>query len=187
MTDPVTSMLVAPIPVARIGQQRKAITFEADATARSALAQRFGLIELPSFSAEATLRRRRDTGWIELKGTLQARVVQECVVTLEPVIGEVEAVIDELFDDSRDTDGTEVDLDPIAEDPEPLESDELDVGEIIAQVLSLAIDPYPRAPGAPAPESSDEGSAVDVDGQEGAKASPFAALALLKDRNVKKR
>ena len=32
--------------------------------------------------------------------------------------------------------------------PEPLEGDKIDLGEIVAQFLSVSIDPYPRAPGA---------------------------------------
>jgi hypothetical protein len=170
MTESTVPPLVEPVVVARIGQQSKTIRFEAGPEARAALAARFGLIELTAFSADATLRRRRDTGWIELKGSLSARVVQECVVTLEPIAAAIEAEIDELF-----------------EEPEPLEDELLDVGEVIAQVLSLSLDPFPRAPGVPpvvvaAAEQPEEAD----DPQEGG-ASPFAALAMLKDRDVKKR
>ena len=187
MTEPATTSLIEPIPLARIGQTAKTIAFEASPEVRADLAKRFGLLELTAFSAEATLRRRRDTGWIELKGALRASVVQECVVTLEPVAGEVSAEIDELFDDSREIDGFEVELDPMADDPEPLEGEVLDVAEIIAQVLSLSIDPYPRAPDAPAMTGQDpDDEEADGDADE-AKPSPFAALAMLKDRDVKKR
>ncbi|WPZ33265.1 DUF177 domain-containing protein [Thalassobaculum sp. OXR-137] len=191
MTEPTAVTLVEPIPVTRIGQPAKTIRFEAGPEDRAVLARRFGLIELTAFSAEATLRRRRDTGWIELKGRLKASVVQECVVTLEPVPAEVEEEIDELFDDSREVDGFEVELDPVAEDPEPLEGEVLDVGEVIAQILSLALDPYPRAPGVPpvgeplAEDGAEDGAGEAAEDE--APASPFAALAALKDRDVKKR
>jgi uncharacterized metal-binding protein YceD (DUF177 family) len=178
--------LMEPIPVARIGQQSRTITFEASPEARAALAERFGLIELSAFSAKAVLRRRKDTGWIELKGTLTASVVQECVVTLEPVAAEVAGEIDELFDDSREIDGFEVELDPVAEDPEPLEDEVLDVGEVFAQVLSLSIDPYPRAPGVPPVDRQEDDPGDEEGGGDGGQASPFAALASLKDRDVKK-
>ncbi len=188
MTEQEQIPLMEPIPVARIGQQAKTISFEAGPEARAALAQRFGLIELSAFSAKAVLRRRKDTGWIELKGGLTASVVQECVVTLEPVAAEVEGEIDELFDDSREVDGYEVELDPVAEDPEPLEGEVLDVGEVFAQVLSLSLDPYPRAPGVPPVDRQDSAPDAEDGGDgEGGTASPFAALALLKDRDVKKR
>lgn len=187
MTEPVQTPLMEPIPVTRIGQPSKTIAFEAGPEARAALARRFGLIELSAFSAKAVLRRRKDTGWIELKGALTASVVQECVVTLEPVAAEVEAEIDELFDDSREVDGFEVELDPVADDPEPLEGEVLDVGEVIAQVLSLSLDPYPRAPGVPPMGDEESGAGEGREIDDDAPASPFAALAALKDRNVKKR
>lgn len=187
MSDGSAPVLMEPILLARIGQQSQTVVLEADETVRRALAERFGLVDLPAFSARASVRRRRDTGWIELKGSLKASVVQECVVTLEPVAGEIEAEIDELFDDRHEIDGVEVDLDPVAEEPEPLDGDVLDVGEVISQVLSLAIDPYPRAPGVEGAQNLK--SAPSDAGGDGASAegSPFAALALLKDRAVKNR
>lgn len=187
MTDETQTPLMEPVPVTRIGQTAKTVTLEAGPEARAALAQRFGLIELTAFTAKASLRRRKDTGWIELKGALKASVVQECVVTLEPVPAEVESEIDEVFDDSREVDGFEVELDPVAEDPEPLEGDVLDVGEVIAQVLSLALDPYPRVPGVAPVDGSVDGAGADADIDDEAAVSPFAALAKLKDRDVKKR
>lgn len=190
MTDPATPVSIEPIPLERIGATVIAISFEADEAACATLAERFGLIELSEFRAEARLRRRKDTGWIELKGTLTATVVQECVVTLEPVTNHVDGEIDELFEDGpgeerHGKDRVEVDLDPVADDPEPLEGDVLDVGEIIAQVLSLSIDPYPRAPGVPQVGVADGAGGSSQQGT--GAASPFASLALLKDRDVKKR
>ena len=61
--------------------------------------------------------------------------------------GTVDAEFDRLF--SRDaaaaTEG-EVEIDPEAEVPEPLVGGRLDLGEILAEELSLALDPYPRSP-----------------------------------------
>lgn len=192
MTKSETVNILPPVPLDRIGRQSLTVEFEADDATRKALAERFGLLGIPEFRAKATLRRRRDTGWIELKGTLSARVLQECVVTLEPVEGEIEAEIDELFDDNPgqdrgDDERIEIDLDPVAEEPEPLESDELDVGDVIAQILSLSIDPYPRAPGVQAPRKAGNGAEDGAGDNDETAASPFAALALLKDRDVKKR
>lgn len=184
MSDDTGPVLADPVPLARLGHGAQTVAVEADAAARAVLARRFGLMELAAFRAQVTMRRRRDTGWIEVKGTLTARVVQECVVTLEPVSGEISAEIDELFDDDSQVGGVEVDLDPVAEEPEPIEGDSLDIGEVIAQNLSLAIDPYPRAPDADGP-TGDTGD--DPDGEGAGRTSPFAALALLKDRAVKNR
>ena len=59
----------------------------------------------------------------------------------------VEAEFDRLF--SRDLPAEaegEVEIDAEAETPEPLVGGRLDLGEILAEELSLALDPYPRAP-----------------------------------------
>jgi uncharacterized metal-binding protein YceD (DUF177 family) len=182
LTPPETPALTEPLPLDRIGTRTIVVEIDADAEARAALAERFGLLDLESFTAKAGIRRRRDTGWIELRGQLKASVVQACVVSLEPVSSQVEAEIDELFDDNPAGDAVEIDLDPLAEDPEPLDGGALDVGEVIAQTLSLAIDPYPRAPGADLETLNETGEV----GRETSEDSPFAALAALKGAAVKK-
>ena len=80
-------------------------------------------------------------------GRLEADVVQSCVVTFEPVPAKIEAEFDRLF--SRDVPEEaldEVEIDAEAELPEPLVDGRLDLGEILAEELSLALDPYPRSP-----------------------------------------
>ena len=63
-------------------------------------------------------------------------------------------------------------LDGDAEPVEPLDDGMIDIGEAVAQQLSLALDPFPRAPGAVLDEETDlsDGSPRE---------SPFAALAKL--------
>ncbi|MEM6491718.1 MAG: DUF177 domain-containing protein, partial [Pseudomonadota bacterium] len=56
--------------------------------------------------------------------------------------------------------------------PEPVDGDAIDLGELAAQALSLALDPHPRAPDAP-----DDASYAEADS---APPSPFAKLAVLK-------
>ena len=69
--------------------------------------------------------------------------------------------------------GAEVVIDPGAPDPpELLEGPTIDIGELAEEYFVLAIDPYPRAPGAALP-------ADVVDDAESPKDSPFAALAKL--------
>jgi len=62
-------------------------------------------------------------------------------------------------------------LSPAAELIEPLPAGILDIGEAVAQQLSLVLDPFPRAPGATAASPGE------------ALASPFAALANWKQNN----
>jgi hypothetical protein len=165
------------VAVERIGPRWQTHDVTATADERAALAQRFGLVELPALAAALRLRRARAGRYVEIDGVLRARVVQSCVVTLEPV----EAALDEpvalllgpIGGPAPDQAASDliVDLDQ----PEPLDGDDIDLGELVAQQLSLALDPYPRAPDAPDPE----GAAAAAGGAEPAGApadSPFAVL-----------
>ena len=63
----------------------------------------------------------------------------------------------------------EVGCQPEAEGPpEPVGPQGIDLGEAVAQQLAIALDPYPRAPGAALPE------------EPRAAGGPFAALKSLK-------
>lgn len=168
-----------PVRLDRVTGMPMTVSLRPDAGVRAALAERFGLEEIGSFAADLTVRRRPEGGWIEVAGSVVAEVVQTCVVTMEPVPATVEAEVLELFDDSGDVDPAEIDLDPLAEAPEPVAGDSLDIGDIAAQTFGLALDPYPRAEGAAAVEIG--AVAGDPDG-----GSPFAKLAALKGRAVKK-
>ncbi len=69
--------------------------------------------------------------------------MQTDVVTLDPVPGHVEDDFSLLFGGTPDDAAA---LDPDAELVEPLVDGHIDIGEAVAQQLSLAMDPYPRAP-----------------------------------------
>jgi hypothetical protein len=58
--------------------------------------------------------------------------------------------------------------------PEPLPADAIDLGEAVVQQLAVALDPYPRKPGAEIP--AEYSGAADTDGRGG----PFASLARLR-------
>jgi uncharacterized metal-binding protein YceD (DUF177 family) len=142
------------------------IDVSASDTERAALAKRFELLELPALQANVAVRPGLGGVWT-VSGRLHAEVVQACVVTLDPV----PQSIDESFDLRFAAGAAGGSDDPEA--PEPLEGDTIDVGAIVADHLSLALDPFPRAPDAtyqPAPEPAD------------AKPNPFAVLEQLKGR-----
>ena len=164
-----------PVRLDRIGATPMAVSIVPDRRVRAALAERFDLIAVDLLQADLTIRRRRDDGWIEVTGEIRANVVQTCVVTTDPVPATVYAEISELFDDSGDIGTDEIVLDPMADSPEPVDGDAIDVGEVAAQALGLALDPYPRVPGAePEVTVSEPGDADN--------GSPFAKLAAIKGR-----
>lgn len=156
-----------PVPVERIGGTPSETRVEAGPAERAALAVRLGL---PSVAALACTFRlvRLGRGVIEAEGDLAARVEQVCVVSLEPF----EAAVAEHFRARFVPAGSESDDDdPESVDEIPYEGAMIDLGEAAAEQLALALDPYPRKPGAHLPEAAGE-----------ADGGPFAALSALRRR-----
>jgi hypothetical protein len=170
------------VDVTRLGEEEVLYEIEANAAERQALARRFGLLELPSLSAEVRVR-RAGTG-VRVRLALEADVVQACVVTLEPVAAHVADCASLLFaPEAAPSHAFEIDLSTFeGEIPEPLEGDTIDIGELTAQYLALALDPYPRAPGV-----RFEAYVTGPKGEAAARPrGPFAALERLR-ASVKKR
>lgn len=134
-----------PISITDIDRRPRTHTIEPTAEEIPALAKRLGVSRLTNISASLTVTRKR--GAVRVEGQVTADVEQLCVVTLEPLQSKVSEPIEETYMEVReDEHAVEIDVDP--DSPEPLEGDELDIGELAAQYLALAIDPHPRAPGA---------------------------------------
>jgi uncharacterized metal-binding protein YceD (DUF177 family) len=164
-----------PVEVVRISATRSEERVEVGADERKALAEALGLVDIPAFSAEFVLRRDRN-GVIHVDGRIVAEVVQECVVSLEPVRQKIDESVELRFVTALKPGRSgpdPVDIEPVGEDPpEILSGPILDLGPIMMEYLVLALDPYPRAPGAEAPSNpAGEGSE--------AGASPFAVLSSL--------
>lgn len=143
-----------------------------DEAARASLARRAGV---PSVVALRSLLKVSPEGrGVRVHGTLKATVNQICVVSLEPFENEVETEIDLRFEPESSATRAPLSEEVGGEDPpEPLIDGKLDLAEVVAEFLTLSIDPYPRRPGvvfsAPAESAVDE-----------REPSPFAALAKLK-------
>lgn len=121
---------------------------EADEAERRALAERFDVLAVHALSAVVTLR-PSEIG-LEVAGRVTGTVEQSCVVTLEPVKTEVASdfAVRYISPHIEAAGQAGEELDPLGEDIEPLPADAIDIGELAAQYLSLAIDPYPRKSGA---------------------------------------
>ncbi len=175
-------VLSRPMSVTEIHGQSE-MEVEASADERTALAFEYDLVEVSRLRATAELV--ATSSGVDVRGRVTADIVQSCVVTLEPVAQH----IDEPFSvrlvrpgspalAEFDQPGDEIVVDPAAADPpDLLEGNAVDVGAIVEEALVLAIDPYPRAPGATLPAEVG-GSA----GEEPPGKSPFAVLAALKDK-----
>ena len=158
----------------------------ARANERDALARRFGLLGLDRLEARVLLRREDAAGggWsLHVEGELKAAVRQTCVTTLEPVANDVRDSFAVVYAAAaRQAEATETVADPDeADPPEPFEGDALDLGELVAQHLALALDPYPRAPGAPPLEEVLRPDDKRVTSEPTPEASPFSVLRDLRD------
>jgi len=148
---------------------------------REALAKRFELRALSALEADVTVSRLQGGAALRVEGRLQADLTQDCVVSLEPV----EQHIDDHFRldfgqsaDVVDAESGELLLSSGVDDPEPMPQGTLDIGELVAEHLALAIDPYPRKPGI------DLEQVLPKDGSaDNPQPSPFAVLAGLKTKS----
>jgi uncharacterized metal-binding protein YceD (DUF177 family) len=111
------------------------------------LAQRFDLIELKSFCAEVKLTCLNSQSIILVEGTLNAKIVQQCVVTLEPVVSDISCKLNCKYSESQKLINAEsVDFDAMAEDPPELIVDgQFDIGSLLTEYLGVELDPFPRS------------------------------------------
>jgi uncharacterized metal-binding protein YceD (DUF177 family) len=173
MTDlrtPAAPEFTRPVDIGRLPSGGAVYDLAATPAERAALAERFDLLALDRLEAEVRLERLAG-GLLRLSAALEADVVQACVVTLEPVRDRIDEPFTVLYRAGAEAGETAVVLNGTSELVEPLPSDILDIGEAVAQQLSLALAPYPRAAGA-----------VAAAPEEG-RVSPFAALVNWKKNN----
>ena len=147
---------------------------------REAVARALDLLACRSLTARYALR-PRGGGHVHLSGTVQAHVEQSCVVTLEPLVNEVQESfsVDYWPDgDMPDPGGGELDISSDQPDLEPIVAGRIEVGNVVFQAVANGIDLFPRKPGV-AFEPPDPPSASD-DGSH--PTGPFAALAKMKNK-----
>lgn len=156
------------VPVAHVTEGGRVQDIVADAAERAALAARFGLIAVDRLEARVTLTRAGLS--YRLEADWQAEVVQTCTVTLEPVPAHLFDHLAERYGLAEQ--GPELDLDPELDIAEPIEEGMIDIGEAVAQALSLSLDPYPRKLDA----------ALEIPGGDGPGGGLFAELARLKGK-----
>ncbi len=156
--------LSRPVRVEHIGEGMDVIV-EANEAERAAVAARMGLVSIGLLTCSFDLR-RPIAGEIAATGTLRAEVVQTCVVSLEPFATSLVEDFEVRFV-PEGTESEELDLEAV--DEVPYAAGVLDLGEATSEQLALALDPFPRKPGAELPE--DAGKAAE---------GPFAALQRLR-------
>ena len=163
-----------PVRLEELSPNERRYEIEAAESERAALAARFGLESIGRLKAAVGLRSETAGRRIRLTAHFEADVVQNCVVTLEPVPAQLAGDFEVLYDRAASPAGREVVVEAGDLDVVPLEGDSVDIGEAVAEELSLSLDPYPRAAGA------------QIEGAEPAADAghrPFEVLARLKGKH----
>lgn len=161
---------------------------EADADERAALAALNGLEDIASL--KAAFQAVKAGKFIRITGRLTGRLTQQCVVTLDPFESDIAEDIDARFFEEpsgpamraakgakkgeKEERGASLLSDPLSMDEDEAEAivdGKIDLGALAGEFLTLALDPYPRKPGATF-DSPDE-----TDQEE----SPFSVLGGLKN------
>jgi uncharacterized metal-binding protein YceD (DUF177 family) len=173
------------VDVDRLGPSGTALEIAASDSERAALAKRFGFLGLPAFSARVTLD-RRPGGRVVVEGRLRGKIVQACILTLDPVTQDLDETFRIVFKqdlaEERDPESGEALVSAHADAPEPLPGNLLDVGEIVAEQLSLAADPYPRRGGVKLEDVMPKPRKDGRHGRPEQRRHPFAGLAALRDK-----
>ena len=170
--DAVGNEFCRPTSVEELGDDIVCRNIEANAEERAALALRLGLSEIESLVADLELKRPRTGPLVHVHGDFEAKVVQICVVSLEPMDVHIREAFDAVYtlapaeDIAGEQEFSLADKDP----PEPVEEGVIDLGEAVVQQLAVALDPYPRRPDAQLPEAlhPGKGAASKGDGAFGA-------------------
>ena len=166
-----------PQRVDTIGDDARTIEIDADAQERAALAKRFDLIGIERLTGKFTIR--RDAAGIVAEGRVTAAVTQACSITGDPLPATVDEPVALRFVAEEDSGQDEVELGDSDIDVIPHDGGTIDLGEVAAETMALALDPFPRGPNA---EVVLKEAGVLSEEQAG----PFGALAGLKDRLGKK-
>lgn len=147
--DPTAPEFSRPLHVAAIPSAGYQVEITANAQECRALARRFELPSLAALSCTFALVREkgaRETGAvIRAAGHLSAHVTQICRVTLDEFPADVEERFVVLFVPSGQESAS---FDPEALDEIPYTDGMIDLGEAASEQLALALDPWPRKPGA---------------------------------------
>lgn len=153
--------------------QRQPTPFELapDAAGRAAVAAELGIpaVRKLRFAGRLVPEGRQD--WL-LEAELGATVVQDCVVTLEPVTTRLDEPVTRRYlaglpePEPGEAEMPEDDIEALPQ--------ALDLGEVMLEALALALPPYPRAEGVELGETVVTETGAEPLTEERAK--PFAAL-----------
>lgn len=139
-----------PLTVAQIPETGLHRDIEAGPAVREAMAEVGGLREILSANASLDVM-PQSGGRFHVSGRVRARIGQTCVVTLDPILNDIDEAIDLIFAPPEQIpelsdlvdEAAESDVE-IPDPPEPIVNGVIDLGRLATDALFLAVDPYPR-------------------------------------------
>lgn len=157
--------------------------FEASDDECRALAERLGILVLHHVKVTGVVGHVTAGGDIDLSGEMQAALEQNCSITLKPVREEVNTSFNIRFSDriSEDTPLGQIEEELGHRSFEPMPAGPVNIGEIAAQYLSMAINPFPRTSGATLDASALEGVTILSEEDDRAARSPFSTVKKITD------
>lgn len=174
---PVANEFSRPFDARQMRKPSVEITLEPTALECAALANRFNLEALDSFKATVKVTASTGGKLVNVSGRYEAEIVQNCVVSLEPVPSQIYGLIDRDFAEETQLEisKSSVDFDPgVPDPPDAITGGIVDLGEMVAEQFGLEIEPFPRVSGI---EFSNYIEDKDYDEET---VNPFAALKELK-------
>lgn len=143
------------------GLELTELNLEPSESDRKKIVDLLGVIEVKSLIADLTFKRVQGGLVVKIDGKYKADIEQSCVVTLEPIETHIEDSFSAWYADpdqavsfnkarkQREMEKRhgEVPIVDEKDDPEPIINGKIDVGDVITQFLSMAIDPYPHKEG----------------------------------------
>ncbi|MEE2746036.1 MAG: YceD family protein [Pseudomonadota bacterium] len=178
MADNIITEFSRPILLLDFSEGGKQLTIAANQLECDALARRYSLSKLEGFGAKVLIKKNQRPDSYLLNGELYADIVQECVVTLEPVDSSISSSFSCIVDNSirlqniSDINFSIDEIDP----PEIIDNGYFDLGDYVSELLGLEINPFPRIVGAVFDEDENYGDNSENDGNR-----PFLALKNLKN------
>ncbi len=171
-----------------IKKNRKHVSLEATKMECQLLARRFSIPGIISIKAECYLSRltNKEKGDFLLEADLSAKINQNCVLTLEEIEENIRENFKIIFKDNTKEDiiddmhQVEFELDE--DDIVYVEDMEVDLGEYIAEYLSLSINPYPKKDNVDASELGYKILKEDDLVSDSEKVNPFSVLKDLKHK-----
>ena len=164
-----------PLDWPEVQHAEREVTLTADPNHLRVIARDLGLEDLAALRGELTLRSWLDG--VAIEGCVVAEVTQLCGISLEPFVVAINEpikvrVVPLGSPNAPTTDAAEVIVDLESEDPpDEATSGVIDLAAYVVEALALALDPFPRKPGAVFSPPEDTGPV-----------SPFAVLSTLSRR-----